>query len=146
MWLFPEVPSFHATEILLPRTAGDGNSIVPAYFPGPRGSSPSASAGNTFEIFTPRENEVPPMVDLKNHSEKVVGCVPVQLGSLTAIFSANTYNVPVEVTSGVAPMYCANEQPTFVALKSNLSAYFSVHVLPPLVECATGRPLKLALV
>src|SRR5215475_4846311 len=75
--------------------AGEGNSIVRMYRPGPRNSSPSGVAGVTLAIFTPGPNDWPPLVDLKIHSEKVTGA-PVQWGSLTAIFSAVTYRVPDE--------------------------------------------------
>src|SRR5258708_33558036 len=125
--------------MVLPSTAGDGNSIVRANRPGPRWSRPSGSAGTTSAIFTPGENVLPPSVDLKKNSENVAGTVPVQVGSLTAICSAVTYRVPLAVTIGVAPMYCSNEQ--LFGGGVNWSAYLRVQCLPPSVECATGRPL-----
>src|SRR5215475_15946507 len=103
-----------------PRIAGEGNSTVRAYRPGPRNSSPSGVAAVTSAIFTPGPNVWPPSVDLKIHSDSAAGA-PVQWGALTAIFSAVTYRVPATLsTMGVAPMYCLNEHP--VVGKVNLSA------------------------
>src|SRR5580692_1661132 len=107
--------------MLPPLRAGEGNSMVRAYRPGPKKSRPLGVAGVMSAIFTPGANVWPPSVDLKNHSENWTGAVPVQLGSSTLIRSAVTYSVPVTLsTMGVAPMYCCVEQ--LFAGAVNLSA------------------------
>src|SRR5436190_6614317 len=107
------------------------------YLPSPSFSSPFGTDVVTSLIFTPGPKVWPPSVDLKIHSLNVVGA-PLQFGSSTAIFSAETYSVPSLATIGTAPMYCPKEQP--VKSGAILSAYETDHVWPPSVERATGRP------
>src|SRR5919204_2706039 len=66
MWLFPERPSFHATNRLLPTIVVVGNSRLRMYLPGPRKNRPVGSEGVTASTVLAGDHVLPPSSEREN--------------------------------------------------------------------------------